>query len=90
MAVGDDRFSRLETTLDDELVTARAVHHHGAEFHRAIGLHHERVLTLLAGLHRRGDSQIYVSRGTGYWGPPMRLGAPPEITEIRLEAAQDT
>jgi predicted MPP superfamily phosphohydrolase len=39
----------------------------------------------IAGLHRRGDSQIYVSRGTGYWGPPMRVGAPPEITEIRLE-----
>lgn len=40
----------------------------------------------VAGLHRRGNSQIYVSRGTGYWGPPMRLGAPAEITEIRLES----
>jgi predicted MPP superfamily phosphohydrolase len=40
----------------------------------------------IAGLHRRGASQIYVSRGTGYWGPPMRVGAPPEITEIWLEA----
>jgi predicted MPP superfamily phosphohydrolase len=38
----------------------------------------------LAGLHRRGDSMIYVSRGAGYWGPPMRLGAPPEITRIVL------
>jgi len=38
----------------------------------------------LAGLYRKGDSQIYVSRGTGYWGPPMRLGAPAEITEIEL------
>ena len=38
----------------------------------------------VAGLHRRGGAQIYVSRGTGYWGPPMRLGAPAEITEIRL------
>jgi predicted MPP superfamily phosphohydrolase len=38
----------------------------------------------VAGLHRRGEAQIYVSRGTGYWGPPMRLGAPAEITEIRL------
>jgi predicted MPP superfamily phosphohydrolase len=41
----------------------------------------------LAGLHRRGDSQIYVSRGTGYWGPPMRLGAPAEITELVLRRA---
>ena len=40
----------------------------------------------IAGLHRRGNSQIYVSCGTGYWGPPMRLAAPPEITEIRLES----
>jgi hypothetical protein len=41
----------------------------------------------IAGLHRRGNAQIYVSCGTGYWGPPMRLGAPPEITELRLERA---
>jgi predicted MPP superfamily phosphohydrolase len=41
----------------------------------------------LAGLHRRGDSQIYVSRGTGYWGPPMRLGSPAEITELIVRRA---
>jgi predicted MPP superfamily phosphohydrolase len=40
----------------------------------------------LSGLHRRADSQIYVSRGTGYWGPPMRLGEPAEITHITLES----
>jgi hypothetical protein len=33
------------------------------------------------------DTQIYVSRGTGYWGPPVRLGAPPEITLIELARA---
>ena len=31
-----------------------------------------------------GRLQIYVSRGTGYWGPPKRLGAPSEIAELRL------
>jgi uncharacterized protein len=41
----------------------------------------------VAGLHRRGDAQIYVSRGTGYWGPPMRLGAPAEITHLVLRRA---
>jgi predicted MPP superfamily phosphohydrolase len=30
---------------------------------------------------------IYVSRGTGYWGPPMRIGAHSEITRIRLVPA---
>jgi hypothetical protein len=38
----------------------------------------------LSGLHRRGESQIYVSSGTGYWGPPMRIAAPAEITLIEL------
>lgn len=41
----------------------------------------------VAGLHRHGDTQIYVSRGTGYWGPPIRFGAPHEITKIRLRTA---
>jgi len=41
----------------------------------------------LAGLFKLGDTQLYVSRGTGYWGPPMRLGAPAEITLIELVSA---
>jgi len=40
-----------------------------------------------AGLARFGKSLVYVSRGTGYWGPPMRLGAPSEITELTLKTA---
>lgn len=38
----------------------------------------------VAGLHRHGEAQIYVSRGTGYWGPPMRIGADAEITKLTL------
>jgi len=41
----------------------------------------------IRGLHRVGNTQLYVSCGTGFWGPPMRLGAPAEITEIVLRAA---
>ena len=37
-----------------------------------------------AGLHRLKDLWVYTSRGTGYWGPPKRLGAPAEITLLRL------
>jgi predicted MPP superfamily phosphohydrolase len=40
-----------------------------------------------AGLHRLGDLWVYTSRGTGYWGPPKRLGAPSEITHLRLVPA---
>lgn len=38
----------------------------------------------VAGLHHLGSMSVYVSRGTGYWGPPMRIGARSEITRIRL------
>jgi uncharacterized protein len=37
-----------------------------------------------AGLNRLRDLWVYTSRGTGYWGPPKRFGAPSEITRIRL------
>lgn len=39
------------------------------------------------GLYRHGDTQLYVSQGTGYWGPPMRLGTVPEITRHILRRA---
>ncbi|TDR80260.1 metallophosphoesterase [Paludibacterium purpuratum] len=41
----------------------------------------------VAGLHRVGRLQVYTSRGTGYWGPPIRLFAPSEITLLRLTRA---
>ncbi|WP_118181691.1 metallophosphoesterase [Paraburkholderia phosphatilytica] len=41
-----------------------------------------------AGLDRLGELWIYTSRGTGYWGPPKRLGAPSEITRLRLVAGR--
>ena len=40
-----------------------------------------------AGLHRLRDLWIYTSRGTGYWGPPKRFGAPSEITCLRMVQA---
>jgi predicted MPP superfamily phosphohydrolase len=39
------------------------------------------------GLYRLGELSLYVSRGTGYWGPPKRFGAPSEITHLRLVPA---
>ncbi|CAB3751497.1 metallophosphoesterase [Paraburkholderia humisilvae] len=40
-----------------------------------------------AGLARLNGLWVYTSRGTGYWGPPKRLGAPSEITRLRLVSA---
>jgi predicted MPP superfamily phosphohydrolase len=40
-----------------------------------------------AGLYSRGESQLYVSRGAGTTGPPVRLGAPAELTLLTLRKA---
>lgn len=41
---------------------------------------------VVSGLARFGRTWVYVSNGTGFWGPPMRLGAPAEITRVVLLA----
>jgi hypothetical protein len=41
---------------------------------------------VVAGLHRVRRTWLYVSRGVGFWGPPVRVGAPPEITILTLRA----
>ncbi|MFF8842520.1 metallophosphoesterase [Streptomyces sp. NPDC015127] len=40
----------------------------------------------VAGLERYGDTQLYVSRGAGAWGPPVRVGAESDITVVELAA----
>ena len=60
-------------------------HTHGGQlwpFSYLVGLQQPYV----AGLAEHKGTWIYVSRGTGYWGPPMRLGAPSELTRIVLHA----
>ena len=42
---------------------------------------------IVDGLHRIGGMWLYVSRGTGYWGPPTRLGVRGEITVLELRAS---
>ncbi|BAC71123.1 hypothetical protein AQJ43_03080 [Streptomyces avermitilis] len=42
----------------------------------------------VAGLERYGDTQLYVSRGAGAWGPPTRVGAPSDITVVELASKQ--
>ena len=44
----------------------------------------------VAGHYRINESQLYVSRGTGFWGPPMRLFAPAEISELVIRGPAHT
>ena len=42
------------------------------------------------GWSMQGDTQLYVTTGAGYWGPPMRVGARPEVTVIELQPGRPT
>ncbi|GAA3288106.1 metallophosphoesterase [Dactylosporangium vinaceum] len=61
-------------------------HTHGGQiwpFHYLVRLDQP----VVQGLTRHSDrTQLYTSRGTGFWGPPFRVFAPSEITEITLRA----
>jgi len=61
-------------------------HTHGGQFfpwNYVIGFFHPYV----RGLNRQGDMWVYVSQGTGFWGPPIRLGTRSEITLLTLKRA---
>ncbi|MGA5701899.1 metallophosphoesterase [Peterkaempfera bronchialis] len=67
-------------------------HTHGgqlAPFNYAVRLQQPVVagLARFAGSGGSPDTQLYVSRGAGAWGPPVRVGAPPDITVIELHPA---
>ncbi|MFL5606628.1 MAG: metallophosphoesterase [Gemmatimonadaceae bacterium] len=40
------------------------------------------------GAHAQEDALLYISPGTGYWGIPFRLGAPPEVTLVTLRRGE--
>jgi predicted MPP superfamily phosphohydrolase len=59
-------------------------HTHGGQmwpFHYVVRM----VQPSLAGLSTVDDTQLYVTRGAGFWGPPVRIGAPPDVTVLTLE-----
>jgi predicted MPP superfamily phosphohydrolase len=58
-------------------------HTHGGQLFPII-LISRLIYPLTPGIRQGEKSYLYVSRGVGTWGPPMRLGSPPEITLIRL------
>ena len=60
-----------------------SAHTHGGQifpFHLPV----KYVNRYLAGLYELPGGKLYISRGAGYWGPPMRLLAPSDMTLIRL------
>ena len=45
-------------------------------------------LRLAMGWHRQGRSLLYINPGTNYWGLPLRIGTPPEVTVFTLRATR--
>jgi predicted MPP superfamily phosphohydrolase len=45
-------------------------------------------LDLSMGIHRRDDSLLYINPGTNYWGVPLRIGTPPEVTVLTLTRSE--
>ena len=73
----------VEEAIDKGLGLQLSGHTHGGQLFPMTGLM-AALWRYSAGLYRVGDGHVYVHRGTGFWGPPMRLGSPPEIAAITL------
>ncbi len=58
-------------------------HTHGGQmfpFHLAVGLQQP----VRSGLEVVDGVQVYTTNGAGFWGPPVRVGAPPDISLVEL------
>ncbi|MEO3762729.1 metallophosphoesterase [Streptomyces sp. B8F3] len=93
-ALGDRDTSRASVLLAHQPVVIHDAVDHGVDLQLSGHTHGgqmwpvtyiaEAANPTLAGLERYGDTQLYVTRGAGAWGPPVRVGAPSDITMVRL------
>lgn len=75
----------IDTLKPNQIDLQISGHTHGGQifpFHLIV----KYVNNYLAGMYETKNGQLYVSRGSGQWGPQMRLFAPSEITVIRLNS----
>ncbi|MBK1784917.1 metallophosphoesterase [Prauserella cavernicola] len=73
----------LPSAVDANVDLVLAGHTHGGQlspFELIVNLQQGAV----AGSYEFGDTRMYVTRGAGFWGPPVRVGAPPDITIVEL------
>ncbi len=79
--------SEIRKAVDAGVDLQLSGHTHGGQiwpFHYLVRLQQP----VVAGLSRHSDrTQLYTSRGSGFWGPPMRVFAPSEISLLTLKAA---
>ncbi|MEU2154872.1 metallophosphoesterase [Streptomyces sp. NPDC019396] len=97
-ALGDRDRSRASVLLAHQPVVIHDAVRHGVDLQLSGHTHGgqlwpgnfiaELANPTVAGLERYGDTQLYVSRGAGAWGPPVRVGAPSDITVVELASRQ--
>ncbi|MCT9082911.1 metallophosphoesterase [Streptomyces fulvoviolaceus] len=97
-ALGDRDRSRAAVLLAHQPVVIQDAVRHGVDLQLSGHTHGgqlwpgnliaELANPTVAGLERYGDTQLYVSRGAGAWGPPVRVGAPSDITVVELASRQ--
>ncbi|MFF6907783.1 metallophosphoesterase [Streptomyces sp. NPDC012389] len=97
-ALGDRDRSRAAVLLAHQPVVIRDAVEHGVDLQLSGHTHGgqlwpgnylaELANPTVAGLERYGDTQLFVSRGAGAWGPPVRVGAPADITVVELASRQ--
>ena len=75
----------FEKTAESGVGLQLSGHTHGGQLYPILYIS-RMIYPRTPGLHQIGESQLYVSRGAGTWGPPMRLGSPPEIVLITLRS----
>ncbi|MGW4816500.1 metallophosphoesterase [Kitasatospora cineracea] len=97
-ALGDRDRSRASVLMAHQPVTVHDSVRHGVDLQLSGHTHGgqlwpgnylaELANPTVAGLERYGDTQLYVTRGAGAWGPPVRVGAPSDITVVTLASLQ--
>ncbi|GLW13169.1 metallophosphatase [Microtetraspora sp. NBRC 13810] len=95
-ALGGRDTTRTAVLLAHQPVQAREAARHGVDLQLSGHTHGGQMVPfnlivpfqqpVVSGLGEVDGTQVYVTRGAGFWGPPVRVGAPPEITLLQLRA----
>jgi predicted MPP superfamily phosphohydrolase len=75
--------ANFETAVERGIGLQLSGHTHGGQVFPVTALVSFR-WTRYRGLYSHRGGQLYVSRGVGFWGPPLRVGSPPEIVKVTL------
>jgi hypothetical protein len=96
-ALGGRDPDRAVVLLAHQPVQAREAARHGVDLQLSGHTHGGQIVPfnllvalqqpIVSGYGEVGGTKVYVTNGAGFWGPPVRVGAPPQVTLVELRAA---